>query len=200
MVIENWPEGTFEDVAIENLPGSPEAGTRTVRFGRELYIEREDFASDPPKKYFRLKPEGEVRLKGAYIVKCTRFETDSDGRVTTVYCTYDPETKSGTCERKVKGTLHWLNAADAVPSEFRLYEPLLTDAGEEDDARDFIERLNPASLTVQRGFVEPALAAAKPGDRFQFMRVGYFCADLDHTAAAPVFNRAVSLKDSFKMN
>ena len=200
VVIENWPEGTFEDVAIENLPGSPEAGTRTVRFGRELYIEREDFASDPPKKYFRLKPEGEVRLKGAYIVKCTRFETDSDGRVTTVYCTYDPETKSGTCERKVKGTLHWLNAADAVPSEFRLYEPLLTDAGEEDDARDFIERLNPASLTVQRGFVEPALAAAKPGDRFQFMRVGYFCADLDHTAAAPVFNRAVSLKDSFKMN
>ena len=200
VVIENWPEGTFEDVAIENLPGSPEAGTRTVRFGRELYIEREDFASDPPKKYFRLKPEGEVRLKGAYIVKCTRFETDSDGRVTTVYCTYDPETKSGTCERKVKGTLHWLNAADAVPSEFRLYEPLLTDAGEEDDARDFIERLNPASLTVQRGFVEPALAAAQPGDRFQFMRVGYFCADLDHTAAAPVFNRAVSLKDSFKMN
>ena len=200
VVIENWPEGTFEDVAIENLPGSPEAGTRTVRFGRELYIEREDFASDPPKKYFRLKPEGEVRLKGAYIVKCTRFETDSDGRVTTVYCTYDPETKSGTCERKVKGTLHWLNAADAVPAEFRLYEPLLTDAGEEDDARDFIERLNPASLTVQRGFVEPALAAAKPGDRFQFMRVGYFCADLDHTAAAPVFNRAVSLKDSFKMN
>ena len=200
VVIENWPEGTFEDVAIENLPGSPEAGTRTVRFGRELYIEREDFASDPPKKYFRLKPEGEVRLKGAYIVKCTRFETDSDGRVTTVYCTYDPETKSGTCERKVKGTLHWLNAADAVPAEFRLYEPLLTDAGEEEAARDFIERLNPASLTVQRGFVEPALAAAKPGDRFQFMRVGYFCADLDHTAAAPVFNRAVSLKDSFKVN
>ena len=200
VVIENWPEGAFEDVAIENLPGSPEAGTRTVRFGRELYIEREDFASDPPKKYFRLKPEGEVRLKGAYIVKCTRFETDSDGRVTTVYCTYDPETKSGTCERKVKGTLHWLNAADAVPAEFRLYEPLLTDAGEEDDARDFIERLNPASLTVQRGFVEPALAVAKPGDRFQFMRVGYFCAALDHTAAAPVFNRAVSLKDSFKMN
>ena len=200
VVIENWPEGTFEDVAIENLPGSPEAGTRTVRFGRELYIEREDFASDPPKKYFRLKPEGEVRLKGAYIVKCTRFETDAAGRVATVYCTYDPETKSGTCERKVKGTLHWLNAADAVPAEFRLYEPLLTDAGEEDDARDFIERLNPASLTVLRGFVEPALAAAKPGDRFQFMRVGYFCADLDHTAAAPVFNRAVSLKDSFKMN
>ena len=199
VVIENWPEGKFEDVEIENLPGSPEAGTRTVRFGRELYIEREDFSYDPPKKYFRLKPEGEVRLKGAYIVKCERYETDTDGRVTTVYCTYDPATKSGECERKVKGTLHWLCAADAVPAEFRLYEPLMEDAGEDDD-RDFIERLNPASLSVQHGFVEPALANARPGDRFQFMRVGYFCADLEHKAEAPVFNRAVGLKDSFKVN
>ncbi len=199
VVIENWPEGKFEDVEIENLPGSPEAGTRTVRFGRELYIEREDFSYDPPKKYFRLKPEGEVRLKGAYIVKCERYETGADGRVTTVYCTYDPTTKSGECERKVKGTLHWLCAADAVPAEFRLYEPLMEDAGEDDD-RDFIERLNPASLSVQRGFVEPGLAKARPGDRFQFMRVGYFCADLEHKAEAPVFNRAVGLKDSFKVN
>ena len=173
VVIENWPEDRFEEVEIENLPGSPEAGTRTVRFGRELYIEREDFSYDPPKKYFRLKPEGEVRLKGAYIVKCERWEPDETGRVTTVYCTYDPATKSGECERKVKGTLHWLCAPDAVPAEFRLYEPLMEDAGE-DDARDFIERLNPASLCVQRGFVEPALAEAAPGDRFQFMRVGYF--------------------------
>ena len=195
VVIENWPEDRFEEVEIENLPGSPEAGTRTVRFGRELYIEREDFSYDPPKKYFRLKPEGEVRLKGAYIVKCERWETDETGRVTTVYCTYDPATKSGECERKVKGTLHWLCAPDAVPAEFRLYEPLMEDAGE-DDARDFIERLNPASLCVQRGFVEPAA----PGDRFQFMRVGYFCADLDHKKEAPVFNRAVGLKDSFKVN
>ena len=199
VVIENWPEDRFEDVEIENLPGSPEAGTRTVRFGRELYIEREDFSYDPPKKYFRLKPEGEVRLKGAYIVKCERWETDETGRVTTVYCTYDPATKSGECERKVKGTLHWLCTPDAVPAEFRLYEPLMEDAGE-DDARDFIERLNPASLCVQRGFVEPALAEAAPGDRFQFMRVGYFCADLDHKKEAPVFNRAVGLKDSFKVN
>ena len=199
VVIENWPEGKFEDVEIENLPGSPEAGARTVRFGRELYIEREDFSYDPPKKYFRLKPEGEVRLKGAYIVKCERYETDADGRVTTVYCIYDPATKSGECERKVKGTLHWLCAADAVPAEFRLYEPLMEDAGEDDD-RDFIERLNPASLSVQRGFVEPALANARPGDRFQFMRVGYFCADLEHKAEAPVFNRAVGLKDSFKVS
>ena len=199
VVIENWPEGAFEDVEMENLPGSPEAGTRTVRFGRELYIEREDFSYDPPKKYFRLKPDGEVRLKSAYIVKCTRWETDENGNVTTVYCTYDPATRSGECERKVKGTLHWVNAADAVEAEMRLYEPLMEDAGEE-DARDFIERLNPDSLKVIRGFVEPALAQAKPGDRFQFMRVGYFCADLDHKGDAPVFNRAVGLKDSFKIN
>lgn len=199
VVIENWPEGKFEEIEIENLPGSPETGTRTVRFGRELYIEREDFSYDPPKKYFRLKPEGEVRLKGAYIVKCERWETDENGLVTTVYCTYDPATKSGECERKVKGTLHWLNAADAVPAEFRLYEPLMEDAGEEDE-RDFIERLNPNSISVKRGFVEPALAGAEPGERFQFMRVGYFCADLDHKPEAPVFNRAVGLKDSFKVN
>ena len=199
VVIENWPEGKFEEIEIENLPGSPEAGTRTVRFGRELYIEREDFSYDPPKKYFRLKPEGEVRLKGAYIVKCERWETDENGLVTTVYCTYDPATKSDECERKVKGTLHWLNAADAVPAEFRLYEPLMEDAGEEDE-RDFIERLNPNSISVKRGFVEPALAGAEPGERFQFMRVGYFCADLDHKPEAPVFNRAVGLKDSFKVN
>ena len=199
VVIENWPEGKFEEIEIENLPGSPEAGTRTVRFGRELYIEREDFSYDTPKKYFRLKPEGEVRLKGAYIVKCERWETDETGLVTTVYCTYDPATKSGECERKVKGTLHWLNAADAVPAEFRLYEPLMEDAGEEDE-RDFIERLNPNSISVKRGFVEPALAGAEPGERFQFMRVGYFCADLDHKPEAPVFNRAVGLKDSFKVN
>ena len=199
VVIENWPEGKFEEIEIENLPGSPEAGTRTVRFGRELYIEREDFSYDPPKKYFRLKPEGEVRLKGAYIVKCERWETDENGLVTTVYCTYDPATKSGECERKVKGTLHWLNAVDAVPAEFRLYEPLMEDAGEEDE-RDFIERLNPNSISVKRGFVEPALAGTEPGERFQFMRVGYFCADLDHKPEAPVFNRAVGLKDSFKVN
>ncbi|MBQ3200611.1 MAG: glutamine--tRNA ligase/YqeY domain fusion protein, partial [Clostridia bacterium] len=196
VVIENWPEGEFEDVEIDNLPGSEEAGKRTVRFGRELYIEREDFSYDPPKKYFRLKPEGEVRMKGAYIVKCERYETDENGNVTTVYCTYDPATKSGECERKVKGTLHWLNAADAVAAEFRLYEPLILDAAD-DDERDFIERLNPDSLQVKMGFVEPALAKAEKGSRFQFMRVGYFCADLDHTEEKPVYNRAVGLKDSF---
>ncbi len=200
VVIENLPEGRYEEVALENLPDRPEAGNRTVRFGRELFIEREDFSADPPKKFFRLKPGGEVRLKGAYIVKCERFETDENGLVTTVYCTYDPATRSGECERKVKGTLHWLNAEDAVPAEFRLYEPLMLDAPDDFGDRDFVELINPASITVKHGYAEPALASSKPGDRFQFMRVGYFCADLEHTAKGPVFNRAVGLKDSFKLN
>ncbi len=197
LVVENMGENEFHEVEFENLPERPEAGTRRARFARELFIEREDFAINPPGKFFRLKPGGEVRLKGAYIVACTRYETDEAGNVTTVYCTYDPETKSGMSERKVKGTLHWLARADAVPAEFRLYEPLLVDETE-DDERDFVERLNPDSLKVLRGYVEPALAEASPGERFQFIRTGYFAADLEHTRDTPVFNRAVGLKDSFK--
>ncbi len=200
LIIENWPEGHREQIALENLPGSPEAGSRTLPFGRELYIEREDFSYDPPKKFFRLKPGGEVRLKGAYIVKCTRYETDETGRVTAVYCTYDPQSHSGEGQRKVKGTLHWLPKEGAVPAEFRLYEDLLLPETEENAGLDFTERLNPASIQRQQGFVEPALAACQAGSRYQFMRVGYFCADLDHTPKAPVFNRIVGLKDSFKMN
>ena len=198
LVVENWPEGKTETVTLENLPGDESAGTRSVNFGRELYIEREDFSFDPPKKYFRLKPEGEVRLKSAYVVKCTHWDTDEAGNVTSVYCTYDPETKGGECERKVKGTLHWLNAADAVPAEFRLYEPMMQDITEENAELDFVERFNADSLTVQNGFVEPVLALVEPGYRAQFVRMGYFCADLEHTAQKPVFNRAVGLKDSFK--
>ena len=199
LVIENWPEDKEEEVELENLPGSETAGTRRVAFGRELYIERDDFSYDPPKKYFRLKPDGEVRLKGAYIVKCTRYETDENGSVTTVYCTYDPETRSGECERKVKGTLHWVNAKAASPAEFRLYEAMMLDDPNDGVERDFVELMNPDSITVMHGYVEPALAAAKPGDKFQFMRIGYFCTDLDHTSEHPVFNRAVGLQDSFKM-
>lgn len=199
LVVENWPADTFEDVSLENLPDDGSAGTRTLPFGRELYIEREDFSYDPPKKYFRLKPDGEVRLKGAYIVKCARYETDEAGNVTTVYCTYDPETRSGENQRKVKGTLHWLPAKGAAPAEFRLYEDLLLPESEKTADLDFTGRLNPASIRKQRGFVEPALAACPAGSRYQFMRVGYFCADPDHTAAAPVFNRIVGLKDSFKV-
>lgn len=200
LVVENWPAGKTEAVAMENLPGDEAAGVRTLTFGRELYIQREDFSYDPPKKYFRLKPDGEVRLKGAYIVKCTRYETDEAGNVTTVYCTYDPETHSGEGQRKVKGTLHWLSKEDAVPAEFRLYEDLLLPETPENAQLDFTQRLNPDSMVKKQGFVEPALAACAPGSRYQFMRVGYFCSDLDHTPAAPVFNRIVGLKDSFKMN
>lgn len=200
LVVENWPEGKTEAVAMENLPSDPAAGSRTLTFGRELYIQREDFSYDPPKKYFRLKPDGEVRLKGAYIVKCTRYETDEAGNVTTVYCTYDPESHSGEGQRKVKGTLHWLSKEDAVPAEFRLYEDLLLPETPENAQLDFTQRLNPDSMVRKQGFVEPALAACAPGSRYQFMRVGYFCSDLDHTPAAPVFNRIVGLKDSFKMN
>jgi len=199
LVVENWPEGETEDFDIENLPGSAEAGSRRVRFGRELYIEREDFSYDPPKKYFRLKPDGEVRLKGAYVVRCTRYEADEAGRVHTVYCSYDPATRGGECERKVKGTIHWIYAPDARAAEFRLYEPLMQDLSEENAELDFTERLNPDSLTVVKGYVEPALAEAGPGYRAQFMRVGYFCADPDASPGAPVFNRTVGLKDSFKM-
>ena len=200
LVVENWPEGKTEAVAMENLPGDEAAGVRTLTFSRELYIQREDFSYDPPKKYFRLKPDGEVRLKGAYIVKCTRYETDEAGNVTTVYCTYDPESHSGEGQRKVKGTLHWLSKEDAVPAEFRLYEDLLLPETPENAQLDFTQRLNPDSMVKKQGFVEPALAACAPGCRYQFMRVGYFCSDLDHTPAAPVFNRIVGLKDSFKMN
>lgn len=200
LVVENWPEGKTEAVAMENLPSDPAAGSRTLTFSRELYIQREDFSYDPPKKFFRLKPDGEVRLKGAYIVKCTRYETDEAGNVTTVYCTYDPESHSGEGQRKVKGTLHWLSKEDAVPAEFRLYEDLLLPETPENAQLDFTQRLNPDSMVRKQGFVEPALAACAPGCRYQFMRVGYFCSDLDHTPAAPVFNRIVGLKDSFKMN
>ena len=197
VVIDNFEPGRVEQVAVENNPNDETAGTHEVPFGRELYIEREDFAVDPPKKFFRLKPGGEVRLKGAYIVRYASHECDEAGRVTCVHVTYDPDTRSGQCERKVKGTLHWVEAASAVPAEFRLYEPLLTDEGA-DDGRDFIERLNPDSLTVRHGFAEPALLGTQPGDRFQFLRVGYFCTDPDGTAERPVFNRVVGLKDSYK--
>ncbi len=195
LIVENWPEGQTEAVEIEYLPDAS-TGSRRVSFGRELYIEREDFSYDPPKKYFRLKPDGEVRLKGAYVVKCTRYDTDAEGNVTAVYCTYDPETKGGECERKIKGTIHWLNAKDAVPAELRLYDELLLPEADED--ADFVDRLNPNSLTVVQGLVEPELANKAPGYRCQFMRTGYFCADLDYTTEKPVFNRVVGLKDSYK--
>ena len=196
LIVENWPEGKTEEVEVEYLPDCS-TGKRRVSFGRELYIEREDFNCNAPKKYFRLKPECEVRLKGAYVVKCSHWDTDENGNVTTVYCTYDPATRGGECERKIKGTIHWLNAKDAKPAEIRLYEDLLLPEAEGEE-KEFTERLNPNSLTVVNALVEPELAQKEPGYRCQFMRTGYFCADLDYTGERPVFNRIVGLKDSFK--
>ncbi len=198
LVVENWEDGKTEPVVMENMPNDPEKGTRTIPFGRELYIERSDFSIDPPPKFFRLKPDGEVRLKGAYIVKCTCWDTDEAGIVTTVYCTYDPASGYGPDARKVKGTLHWLPADAAVPAEFRLYDALMRDETPEDAELDFVERVNPDSCVVAHGFAEPALRDAAAGDRFQFVRMGYFCADPDTRAGAPVFNRIVGLKDSYK--
>jgi len=205
--IDNWEEGRFEEIELENHPNDPALGNRTVRFGKRVYIERSDFAENPPKKFFRLKPEGEVRLKGAYIVKCTGWEANDDGTITKIHCTFDPDSKSGECARKVKGTLHWVGAEDAVPAEFRLYDTLMQsesaaqDDAEEEEApveKDFTDRLNPDSLTILHGYIEPVLKDAAPGERFQFMRQGYFCADLDGKPGAPVFNRTVGLKDSYK--
>ncbi len=200
VVIDNLPENEYFDVKIENLPTAAEGDekfqkTHTLRFTRELYIERDDFMIDPPKKFFRLKPDGEVRLKGAFIIKCTGYDLNEDGTIREIHCTYDPESRSGECTRKVKGTIHWIPAIDALPAEFRLYEPLML--SEDVSADDFIEQLNPNSKRVVNGFVEPYLGDTKPGDKFQFMRIGYFCTDPDTTAGRPVFNRTVVLKDSY---
>ena len=175
-------------------------GSRTIPFSRELYIERSDFMEDPPKKFFRLGPGGEVRLKSAYVIKCEDYKKDADGNITELYCTYDETTKSGadTSGKKVKGTLHWVSAAHAVEAEVRLYDRLFSDPepdGHKD--KDFMEFLNPDSLTVVRGFVEPGLAKAQPLDHFQFQRIGYFNMDPDSKPGALVFNRTVSLRDTW---
>ena len=202
LVIDNYPEGQIEELEIPNNLENPELGSRKVPFGRELYIEREDFMEEPPKKYFRMFPGNEVRLMGAYYVKCTGCEKDADGNVTVVHGTYDPETKSGTGAqvRKVKGTIHWVAAAAAKEVECRLYENIV-DEEKGKLNEDGSLNLNPNSLTVlPHCYVEPALAEAKAYDSFQFMRNGYFCADCkDSRPGAPVFNRIVSLKSSFKL-
>ena len=202
LVIDNYPEDVTEELDIPNNLENEELGSRKVPFGRELYIEREDFMEEPPKKYFRLFPGNEVRLMGGYFVTCTGFEKDEQGNVTTVHCTYDPETKSGSgfTGRTVKGTIHWVAAKTARVGDARLYE----NSVEEEKGKlneDGSLNLNPNSLTVvSECFVEPALFAAKPYDSFQFMRNGYFCVDCkDSTEEKPVFNRIVSLKSSFKL-
>lgn len=202
VVIDNWEEGKVEDVDVENNPENPNAGTRKVPFGRELYIERDDFMENPPKKYFRLKPEGEVRLKGAYFVKCTGFEKDADGNVTTIHCTYDPATKGGDAPdgRKVKGTIQWVYAPTAIDAEVRLFDNLFTieNVGDVPEGKDPLDYINPNSLERKQAKLEPMLAKATLEDRYQFMRLGYFCLDSkDSTPERPVFNRTVGLKDSW---
>jgi glutaminyl-tRNA synthetase len=201
VVITNYPEGQIEWLDAENNAENPEMGSRQIPFSREIYIEREDFMENPPPKYHRLYPGNEVRLKHAYFIKCEEVIKDEDGRVIEIRCTYDPETKSGSgfTGRKVKGTIHWVEASHAVPAEFRLYEPLIKDDSE-DSGDNFLDNLNPNSLTVLHGFVEPGLKNVSGGDKFQFFRHGYF--NVDPKVTTPdhlVFNRIVSLKSSFEI-
>ena len=202
LVIDNYPEGQTELLEVPNNLENPELGSRMVPFGRELYIEREDFMEEPPRKYFRLFPGNEVRLMSAYFVTCTGFEKDENGNVTVVHATYDPATKSGSgfCERKVKGTIHWVAAETAKQVEVRLYENIV-DEEKGKLNEDGSLNLNPNSLTILKNcYVEPALAEAEAYDSFQFVRIGFFCADCkDSQPGEPVFNRIVSLKSSFKI-
>ncbi len=200
LVITNYPEDLTEEFEVENNPERPEDGTRKVTFSREVWIERDDFMEEPFKGYFRLFPGNEVRLKTTYIVRCTGCKKDELGNIVEVYAEYDPETRGGNTPdgRKIKGTIHWVDAKNALDAEVRLYESLFTVPDPE--AGDYLEELNPESLRVLTGCkVEPSLAQAKAGESFQFMRQGYFCPDnRDSTPEHPVFNRSVSLKDSFK--
>ena len=200
VVITNYPEGQIEFIKVENNPENPEMGKRTVPFGRYLYIEREDFMEEPVKKFFRLAPGKEVRLKGAYFVTCTDFVKDDNGNITEIHCTYDPESKGGNSPdgRKVKGTLHWVCADDCVTAEARLYDYMMLD-NPDDPSGEMI--MNPESIIIRDNCkAEPSLKEAKKGDRFQFMRNGYFCVDTkDTTDEKLVFNRIVPLKSSFKI-
>lgn len=199
LIIENYPEGQVEQLIAENNPEDPAMGNRTIPFGREIYIEQDDFMEVPVKKFFRLAPGQEVRLKHAYIIKCESVVKDDAGNIVEIRCSYDPETKSGGANsgRKVKGTLHWVCAAQAIKAEVRLYDYLLTDDSEE-ETEDFIATLNPHSLEViTTCFAEPSLAEAELGNRYQFLRQGYFCVDPDSQPNNLVFNRVVGLRDSW---
>ena len=201
LVIENYPEGMSETFEVENNPNREEDGKRTITFTRECYIEAEDFMEEPIKGYQRLYPGNEVRLKSAYIVKCTGCKKGEDGKVTEVYATYDPETRGGNTPdgRKVRGTIHWVDAANCAEAEVRLYDNLFTVPDPDAGDRNFLDFLNPDSLKVLTGCkVEQALESAQVGTGYQFMRLGYFCADKDSTAGKLIFNRSVSLKDGFK--
>lgn len=214
VVLNNWPEGKVEAVEMENHPGRPEMGSRTLHFTGSLFIEREDFLENPPPKFFRLAPGREARLKGAYIIKCEGVEKDENGEVKRLVCSVDLDSRSGSegANRKVKATLHWLSGADAVPFEARLYEPILLDDEPAEEieideegaevvktSKDFMDRLNPESLVVRGGALcEKTIAEAPVGARFQFLRLGYFAKDPDSTESRPVYNRVVPLKDSWQ--
>jgi glutaminyl-tRNA synthetase len=202
VVITNYPEGETEWLVAENSPEDENAGSREVPFSREVYIEQEDFREAANKKFFRLKLGNEVRLKNGYIIKAESCTKDAEGNITEVQCTYDPKSKSGSGTeeslRKVKGTLHWVSIAHAVPTEIRLYDRLFTDESPDTHKdKDFLDFINPDSLSVITGYVEPALKNAQPGERFQFQRIGYFCVDPDTTNENLVFNRTVGLRDSW---
>lgn len=201
VVITNYPEGQIEWLDAENNPENPELGTRKIPFSREIYIEQEDFMENPPKKYYRLYPGNEVRLKHAYFIRCHDVIKNERGEIVELHCTYDPETKSGSgfTGRKVKGTIHWVEASHAIPAEFRLYEPLIDDE-ELAKGKSFMECINPNSLEVLQGYVEPNMKNVKPQDKFQFFRHGYFNTDPVYTTdEKPVFNRIVALKSSFSL-
>ena len=203
LVITNYPEGQTEMLEVENMAKNEEAGTRMVPFSRELYIERDDFMEEPVKKYRRFFVGNEVRLKGAYFVKCTDFVKDENGEIVEIHGTYDPETKSGSgfTGRKVKGTVHWVDANNCVPCEFRLFEPLILDNDPENEGKHFLDQINPNSLEVLQGYVEPTqIKDANPLDKFQFVRNGFYSVDTKYTTDDKlVFNRIVPLKSSFKL-
>ena len=201
LVIDNYPEGQTEEIEIENHPNHPEMGTRKVTFSRELYIEKEDFMEEPPKKYFRLFPGNEVRFKSAYFLKCVGFEKDENGEISCVHCTYDPLSKGGNSPdgRKVRGTVHWVSAVDCIPAEIRMYDRLFKAENPSDESKgDFEQNLNENSLQIIEGcLLEGSLKDIKPLDTFQFMRQGYYCADKYSTAQKLIINRTVQLNSSW---
>jgi glutaminyl-tRNA synthetase len=201
VIITNYPKGKSEKMETVNNPEDESMGKRTIPFSREIYIERDDFMEDPPKKYFRLGPGREVRLKSAYIIKCEDYIKDVNGNIVELHCTYDEETRSGgpQANRKVKGTLHWVSVAHALEAEIRLYDRLFNDPDPSGHkGKDPKEFLNPDSLKVIQGYVEPGLKQARPFDHFQFQRIGYFNLDPDTTPDKLVFNRTVPLRDTWK--
>ena len=199
LVLDNYPDDLVEEMQAVNNPEDPDAGTRKVPFSKILYIEQDDFRETPPPKYYRLYPGNEVRLRYAYFVKCTHVVKDASGDVVEVHCTYDPSTRGGDAPdgRRVKSTIHWVSARHAKEAEFRMYDRLFMKEDPEEGEEGFLGCLNPDSLKVFNGYVEPSLAETKTGDRFQFERLGYFCTDQDSTNDKPVFNLTVSLKDTW---